>query len=78
MYFLRTFKNQNEQHVFSLQDIDKKSICNEVENSIEDLQVTVEFEDTEELFEFYSEEIKRKPICKKCWRVVNYQSVSLN
>lgn len=75
MYFLRTYKNQNFQHIFSLANFDGKSLCNEIKHSNENLQVSVEFEDMEELIEFYPEEIKRKPICSRCAIALNSEVI---
>ncbi|MBW0434990.1 hypothetical protein HGB47_15340 [Leptospira yasudae] len=65
MYFLRAYKNQNIQHILSLVNFDGKTLCNEIKHSGENLQVLVEFEDMEDLIEFYPDEIKRKLICRR-------------
>ncbi|RHX83369.1 hypothetical protein DLM78_21975 [Leptospira stimsonii] len=78
MYFLRTYKNEHFQHIFSFEKYEGQSICGAISYSVENQQVSVEFEDLEELFEFYAQEIERKPVCKDCWILMNSESVGLN
>lgn len=75
MYFLRSYKNQNVQHIFSLEDYDGSCLCNELHHSDNELQVAVEFEDMEELIEFYPGEIKKKPVCSRCAIVLNSEII---
>lgn len=78
MYFLRTYKKESHQHIFTLENYEETSMCGDIQYSVNDIQVSLEFEDLDELLEFYPSEIKRKPICKQCWTILNSKFVGLN
>ncbi|PJZ58293.1 hypothetical protein CH367_07910 [Leptospira barantonii] len=71
MYFLRSYKNQSVQHIFSLENYDGYSLCKELRHPDNELQVAVEFEDMEELIQFYPKEIEKKPVCARCAIILN-------
>lgn len=73
MYFLMGSKSNLHQHIFS--DFYDISICKSAKSLDEDLECMVEFEDMQELIEFYPDEIKKKPICNRCAIALNSEVI---